>query len=323
VHNIPINHPITRSPNHQISESRVRPLLKWAGGKRQLLPQLRRFYPAAFGRYIEPFFGSGAVFFDLYASGRLRGHPSILTDANPDLIGCYEAVRDAPGAVANALDTLAESHARDERTHYYAVRDERFNPLRDERRTTEGDIAYTPELAAMFIYLNRTGFNGLFRVNGRGAFNVPLGRYDRPRICDRIKLSRVAEALGAPGVQLQRRSFESAMEIAADGDFLYFDPPYSPVSQSSNFTAYTASGFSAGDQRRLQQLVIAAARRGCHVVLSNSTATDVVALYDTKAARDAGLRTIVIPARRAVNSNAAKRGPINELLVTNVVSSPD
>jgi DNA adenine methylase len=293
-------------------------LLKWAGGKRQLLPQLRRFYPAAFGRYIEPFFGSGAVFFDLYASGRLRGHPAILTDANPDLIGCYEAVRDAPDAVADTLDTLAESHARDERTHYYAVRDERFNPLRDERRTADGGIAYTPDLAAMFIYLNRTGFNGLFRVNGRGAFNVPLGRYDRPHICDRIKLARVAEALASPGVQLERRSFETAVEIAADGDFLYFDPPYAPVSQSSNFTSYTASGFSADDQRHLQQLVIAAARRGCHVLLSNSTAADVVRLYDTKTARDAGLRSLVVPARRAVNSNAAKRGPVGELLLTNV-----
>jgi len=321
VHNIPINHPITRSPNHQISGSRVRPLLKWAGGKRQLLPQLRRFYPEAFGRYIEPFFGSGAVFFDLCASGRLRGHAAILTDANPDLIGCYEAVRDAPAAVADTLDMLAESHARDERTHYYAVRDERFNPLRDERRTADGGIAYTPELAAMFIYLNRTGFNGLFRVNGRGAFNVPLGRYDRPHICDRGKLSRVSEALGAPGVQLARRSFEAAVEIAADGDFLYFDPPYAPVSHSSNFTSYTATGFSADDQRQLHQLVIAAALRGCHVLLSNSTAADVVALYDTKAARDARLRAHVVPARRAVNSNAARRGPINELLVTNVVNA--
>jgi DNA adenine methylase len=320
VHNVPINHPIARAPNHQISEAPVRPLLKWAGGKRQLLPQLRRFYPAAFGRYIEPFFGSGAVFFDLCASGRLRGHAAILTDANPDLIGCYEAVRDAPDAVADTLDTLAESHARDERAHYYAVRDERFNPLRDERRTADGGIAYTPELAAMFIYLNRTGFNGLFRVNGRGAFNVPLGRYDRPRICDRVKLARVAEALAAPGVQLQRRSFESAVDIAEGGDFLYFDPPYSPVSPSSNFTSYTATGFSADDQRQLHQLVIAAAKRGCHVLLSNSTAADVVALYDTKATRDVRLRPHVVPARRAVNSNAAKRGPVNELLVTNVVN---
>jgi DNA adenine methylase len=172
-----------RTSGHQTARVHVRPLLKWAGGKRQLLPELRRFYPAVFGRYIEPFFGSGAVFFDLCASGRLEGRAAILIDANPDLIGCYEAVLDAAGKVGDALDTLAESHARDERASYYAVRDGRFNPLRDARRTSDGGIAYTPELAAMFIYLNRTGFNGLFRVNGRGAFNVPLGRYDRPKIC--------------------------------------------------------------------------------------------------------------------------------------------
>ena len=319
MHNIPINHPVTRLPNHPIREPRVRPLLKWAGGKRQLLPQLRRFYPAAFGRYIEPFFGSGAVFFDLYASGRLRGHAAILTDANADLIGCYEAVRDAPDAVADALDTLAESHARDERSHYYAVRDERFNPLRDARRTSDGGIAYTPELAAMFIYLNRTGFNGLFRVNGRGAFNVPLGRYDRPTICDRVRLALVAEALAAPRLQLARRSFESAMEIASAGDFLYLRSAVRAGQPLIELHVVHSAGFSSDDQRRLQQLVIAAARRGCHVLLSNSTAADVVALYDTKAARDAGLRPLVVPARRAVNSNAARRGAVEELLLTNVM----
>jgi DNA adenine methylase len=301
----------------------LRPLLKWAGGKRQLLPQLRRFSPSAFGRYIEPFFGSGAVFFDLCASGRLLGHTAILTDANPDLIGCYETVRDASDAVADALDTLAEAHARDGRAHYYTVRDERFNPLRDERRGADGGIAYTPELAAMFIYLNRTGFNGLFRVNGRGEFNVPLGRYDRPKICDRAKLARVANALAAPGVRLERCSFESAMETAGTGDFVYFDPPYAPLSRSANFTSYTAAGFSADDQRRLQSLAVAAARRGCHVLLSNSTAPEVIDLYDADAVRQAGLQALLIPARRAVNSNAARRGPVEELLVTNVARKSD
>lgn len=267
---------------------------------------------------MEPFFGSGAVFFDLCASGLLHGRAALLVDANPDLIGCYETVRDAADAVADALDTLAESHARDERRSYYAVRDERFNPLREQRRRSDGGIGYTPELAAMFIYLNRTGFNGLFRVNGRGEFNVPLGRYDRPNICDRAKLSRVALALAAPGVRLERRSFEWALEAAAAGDFLYVDPPYAPISQSANFTSYTSAGFSAADQRQLQRLAIAAARRGCHVLLSNSTAPEIVALYEAAEAKDAGLRALLVPARRTLNSKAAKRGPIEELLVTNV-----
>ncbi len=184
--NRPINYPITTLP-----DSPIRPLLKWAGGKRQLLPQLRRHYPSVFGRYIEPFFGSGAVFFDLHGAGRLCGHDVLLIDSNADLIGCYETVRDSPDEVGRELDGLAEAHARDGRAHYYEIRDARFNPLRDELRQGDGRIAYTPALAAMLIYLNRTGFNGLFRVNARGAFNVPAGRYERPRIVNRDQLAMV------------------------------------------------------------------------------------------------------------------------------------
>jgi len=172
-------------------------LLKWAGGKRQLLPALRPFYPAHFGRYIEPFFGSGAVFFDLQSSGRLRGHDVVLIDSNADLIGCYEMVRAAPEAVACAVDRLAAAHRSDDSAQYYRVRDEQFNPERDRLRQPDGRIAYTPELAAMLIYLNRAGFNGLFRVNARGAFNVPAGRYARPTFTSRERLVSIAEVLAA------------------------------------------------------------------------------------------------------------------------------
>ncbi|HEY3042551.1 MAG TPA: Dam family site-specific DNA-(adenine-N6)-methyltransferase [Vicinamibacterales bacterium] len=297
----------------------VSPLLKWAGGKRQLLPHLRRFYPPAFNRYIEPFFGSGAVFFDLHAAGRLRGHEAVLIDSNADLIGCYETVRDECEAVACALERLAAAHAADGRAHYYAVRDERFNPLRDERRQPDGRIAYTPELAAMLIYLNRTGFNGLFRLNASGGFNVPAGRYARPGILNREKLLRAAEALSRPGVRLVFGSFESARDVAEAGDFLYVDPPYAPLSRTANFTSYTASRFGDDDQARLQQLVIDVARRGCHVLVSNSTASEIAALYEhNRDARRAGLRTLRVPARRAINSNAARRGTIDEYLITNI-----
>src|SRR3979411_885713 len=129
---MPPNHPITRSPDHPIRP--IRPLLKWAGGKRQLLPELRRFYPRAFNRYIEPFLGSGAVFFDLQANGHLRDRDVVLIDSNADLIGCYQIVRDAPEEVARGLDALAAAHARRGRSLYYTVRDERFNPLRDRLR---------------------------------------------------------------------------------------------------------------------------------------------------------------------------------------------
>jgi DNA adenine methylase len=299
--------------------SQVQPLLKWVGGKRQLLPRLRRFYPSRFGTYIEPFFGSGAVFFDLWGQGRLAGHPVVLIDSNPDLIGCYETVRDQPEAVADELDRLADAHARDARASYYDVRDTRFNPLRAQRRTPEGRIAYTPALAAMLIYLNRTGFNGLFRVNANGAFNVPAGRYERPRISGRARLQQVSEALAAPNVTLRWGSFTAAGDLAQAGDFLYIDPPYAPLSETARFTSYTTLGFGDAEQRQLQQLVIAVSRRGCHVLLSNSTAPSIADLYDHNLeAKSAGLKAFRVPARRAVNSNATRRGTIDEYMITNI-----
>lgn len=221
--------------------------------------------------------------------------------------------------MARELDELAEAHARDGRAHYYRVRDEQFNPLRAARRTPEGRIAYTPALAAMLIHLNRTGFNGLFRVNASGAFNVPAGRYDKPRISERARLERVADALNSQGVSLRWGSFLEAATRAEAGDFLYIDPPYAPLSDTSNFTSYTSPRFGPEEQQALQQMVIALSQRGCHVLLSNSTAPAIADLYDTNAdARDAGLRALRVPARRAINSNAARRGPVDEYVITNV-----
>jgi DNA adenine methylase len=280
---------------------------------------LRRYYPAQFGAYIEPFFGSGAVFFDLRHHQRLDDRRVMLIDSNPDLIGCYEAVRDRPDAVGDELDRLARGHARGGRTYYYAVRDTRFNPLRARGRSADGRIAYTPALAAMLIYLNRTGFNGLFRVNARGAFNVPAGRYERPRIADRARLHDVSRALSAPGVVLKWGTFTDALGTAAAGDFLYIDPPYAPISETASFTAYTAPRFGEKEQGQLQQMVIALVRRGCHVLVSNSTAPAITALYDhNPEATAAGLRALRVPARRAVNSNASRRGPVEEYVITNL-----
>lgn len=300
-----------------------RPLLKWVGGKRQLLPHIRQFYPERFGKYIEPFFGSGAVFFDLYASDRLAGHEVVLIDANPDLIGCYATVRDAHEDVATELERLAEGRALDARAHYFAVRDQQFNPLREQRRQADGRIAYTPALAAMFIYLNRTGFNGLFRVNASGEFNVPPGRYERPKIVDREKLARVAAALASDGVALVWGSFEVSLTQAAAGDFLYFDPPYAPLNGTANFTSYTAPRFDHADQVRLQDAVVTLAVRGCHVLVSNSAAEEIADLYERDArAQGAGLRTFRVAARRAINSNPLRRGPVNEFLISNATGRP-
>lgn len=302
----------------KIARVNSRPLLKWVGGKGQLLPALRRFYPDDFRSYVEPFLGSGAVFFDLWQQGALDGREAILVDANPDLIGCYQTVRDRVDDVLEALTLLAEGHQQDGAAYYYRVRDERFNPAREAARTTEGWIDYTPPLAAMFIYLNRTGFNGLFRVNARGAFNVPAGRYQRPRIVDVHRLREASRALGAPGVRLVWGQYGVVSALAAEGDFVYFDPPYAPLSATANFTNYTASGFGAAEQAALRTVVLDLASRGCHVLLSNSTAAEIAALYDDPSAQRAGLRTFTVPARRSINSNSSGRGAVDEFLITNI-----
>lgn len=297
----------------------AKPPLKWAGGKRQLLPAFRRFYPPTFGTYFEPFLGSGAVFLDLCGSGRLHGRGVVLSDTNPDVIGCYRAIRDEVDRVNAELRALAGRHARDGARLFYEVRDERFNPLR-ERIFEDPDpaAAYTPELAAMLIYLNRTGFNGLFRLNSKGWFNVPAGRYANPRICDDDNLRRVAAALGMPGVRLECRPFEAVLGEARACDFCYFDPPYVPVSRTAYFTAYTPRGFGANDQQALSDVVVALAERGCRVMLSNSSAPAVRRMYATPAAERAGLEIHRLPARRAINARADRRGPVVEYLITNL-----
>jgi DNA adenine methylase len=288
-----------------------RPLLKWAGGKRQLLPALRRYYPARYRRYIEPFFGSGAVFFDLYGSGALAGIPAWLVDANADLIGCYRTLADQTDEVLAALRVLAAGHDAGGSKFYYRVRDDRFNPARAE------GTPYTPDLAAMLIYLNRTGFNGLFRLNRRGEFNVPAGRYAKPRICDEDHLNVVAGALRSPAITLEHGSFDRALSHAGPGDFVYCDPPYAPVSRTACFANYTADGFTSHDQLRLQRALIAAAQRGASIVMSNSSTPEIEDLYSTPAVLRAHLRIERVQARRAINSRPDARGPIEELVITN------
>ena len=299
----------------------VRPILKWAGGKRQLLPALRPYYPAVFERYVEPFLGSGAVFLDCHNRGLLEGRSVSLSDINADVIGCYRMVRDAVDAVIASLTALERGHRADGSAHFYDVRDRRFNAIRrDLHGSASPDLAYTPELAAMLIYLNRTGYNGLFRVNRRGAFNVPAGRYSAVRICDAANLRRLSAALQRPRLTLGVRSFEEALHEAGRGDFVYLDPPYAPVSRTSQFTSYTAAGFGASAQQLLQQLVVGLAHRGAAVLLSNSVAPDIRRLYkDDVQARSAGLQAREVPARRAINSRASGRGAVREYLITNIV----
>jgi DNA adenine methylase len=309
--------PISGEIRRIADKGSVRPLLKWAGGKRQLLPMLRAHYPASFDRYIEPFFGSGAVFFDLYAAGRLKGRRARLVDLNQDLIACYRVVRDETEAVIAALETLQNEHRAHGHTCYYRVRNDRFNPAR-AALADQAQFVYSPELAAMLIYLNRTGFNGLYRVNRQGEFNVPVGRYAHPRICDPAHIRAVARALSADGVTLDCQPFEEALREARAGDFVYCDPPYAPLSRTASFAHYTAAGFTGGDHERLQESVVCAARRGAVILLSSSSAPEIESSYRTQAAQTAGLAVRRVPARRAINCLATRRGCVEELLITNV-----
>lgn len=297
----------------------ARPFLKWAGGKRQLLPVLRQYYPDPIQGYLEPFLGSGAVFFDLWAAGRLRGRPVWLSDENRDLVGCYLRVRDSVEGVIEELARLAAGHARDARAHYYDVRDGRFNPGRLAWVASGGDpAAYPLPLAAALLYLNRTGYNGLFRLNRRGGYNVPAGRYANPRIVDEPRLRAASAALSAPEVTVTCESFDRSAARARPGDFVYFDPPYAPLGPTASFRHYTAGGFSDADQARLQALAVGLAGRGVHVLLSNSSADSIVGLYGQRTARSAGLRIRRVPARRAINTRADRRGPVDELVVSNL-----
>ncbi len=308
------------------TSSPVRPLLKWAGGKRQLLPALAEHYPPSFSRYVEPFVGSGAVFFDLLNTGRLTRCEILLCDVNPDLIGCYWTVRNRTDDVIRELSALAREYRRSGSECYYDVRDRRFNPSRADLQSQSSNAEevasrYTPELAAMLIFLNRTGFNGLFRLNRRGGFNVPAGRYTDPRICDEAHIHAVGSALRRPRVSIQLSPFHETLDDCTRGDFVYCDPPYAPLSRTSSFANYTANGFTSFDQLRLQRAVVAACSRGARVVVSNSSAAEILKAYTTLDALKVQLRISRVPARRAINSRATSRGPVDELIISNVLDT--
>ncbi len=275
--------------------ARPRPFVKWVGGKRQLSDAILQEAPARFARYHEPFLGGGAVFFEL-AAGRLsggagvEGHSAFLSDANERLIRSYRGVRDAPDAVIALLRT-------------YPYERDFFMEFRGVAIDARSDA----EVAAWFIYLNRAGFNGLYRVNSKNRFNVPFGRYTNPKLCDAENLNAVSRALR--GVSLEVCSFELAAERAEAGDFVYFDPPYVPLSVTSAFTSYTADGFDMEAQRRLRDLALALKARGVFVLLSNSGAPAVRELYSD-------FRCVEVSATRAVNSKASARGPVTELLIS-------
>jgi DNA adenine methylase len=265
--------------------AKAKPFLKWPGGKRQLLPELLKRVPANFGAYHEPFLGGGAMFFALAPGNAWLG------DMNPRLIKTYASVKLSVEPLIERLLALSANHDEE---RFYA------------RRAAEP--IGTLDLAAWMIYLNKTCFNGLWRVNKSNKFNAPFGRYDNPTICDADNLRLCSAALA--GIHVQNEPFETVEMRAKCGDLVYLDPPYVPASATSNFTSYTADGFGPKDQERLRDVALRLKMRGVHVILSNSGTPAVADLYT----RD--FDVVEIAARRNINSKATSRGPVAEYVIT-------
>jgi DNA adenine methylase len=274
------------------------PFVKWAGGKTQLLSQYDPHLPATFRRYIEPFAGGGALFFHLYNQGRLVGKRATLIDNLEELVNCYRVIQRDVETLIAALQAH-EAHKGDA-GYYYDVRAWDRRPDYAQRTGIER--------TARFIFLNRTCYNGLYRVNQRGQFNVPVGRHHNPTICDAGNLRAVHRAL--QDVTLLQGDFSRCAALAGPGDFVYLDPPYHPLSDTANFTSYTSGDFGIEDQRRLAKLFRELDQRGCQVMLSNSHTSLVEDLYE-------GYVQVQVQAIRAISSKASGRGSISELLVMN------
>lgn len=273
------------------SSSPTVPIVKWAGGKRSVLPQLLALVPPRFSTYYEPFLGGGAFFL------ALEPDRAVIGDANCELIAAYAAVRDEPEAVMAALDRM-QPYVRD-RDFYYWVRSQDPSALPPAER------------AARFIFLNKTCYNGLYRVNRAGAFNVPFGRYTRPPILyDRANLERVSQLFRR--AELRCADFALTVESAGEEDFVYLDPPYVPLTRTANFTKYTSGDFDAADQRRLAEVVHRLTGRGCRVLLSNSDMPLVRELYPEPPYI---IETVYAP--RNINSDAGGRSRIPELAIRN------
>jgi DNA adenine methylase len=268
------------------------PVIKWVGGKTKLLPELLARMPAHFGRYYEPFAGGAALFF------RVAPTRAVLNDSNPDLVALYRTIANDADAVIRRLEVHRQKHGEHDERHYYATR-EKWNV----------DHATWPaaDRAATFIYLNKTCFNGLWRVNRAGDFNVPIGRYADPPIC--VPAALRAAQLALSRAQLRCGTYAAAVADAKAGDFIYFDPPYDPVTPTASFTSYTAGAFGPDDQRALADTARMLVARGCKVMLSNSDTPFVRSIYK-------GFHVERVKCPRAINSNAAKRGDVDEVIAT-------
>lgn len=272
------------------------PFVKWAGGKSQLIPQIIRLMPSRFARYFEPFLGGGAVFFHTASYNR----NAYLSDINVDLINAYKIIRNNVEELITALKYHQDEYTKSPKSYYYQLRDE-----------TKG--LNKIENAARFITLNKTCYNGLYRVNKKGLFNVPIGRYKNPLICDPVNLRKMSIVLSQSASYLGVIDYKKILVEKADkDDFVYLDPPFHPISNTANFTSYTNSGFSFEDQKELATIFKELTRRGCKLLLSNSNTEEIRRLYS-----DFSHLTELALVNRSINAVGSKRVGHVELLIRN------
>lgn len=270
-----------------------KPFLKWVGGKRQLIPEIARFIPDSYHHYFEPFMGGAALFFDQEPA------QATLSDVNEELVNAYLQVQQNP----DALITCLKQH-RYEEAYYYHIRNL-------DRDASQYALLDDTERAARLLYLNRTGFNGMYRVNSKGQFNVPFGRYSEPNIVNEEAIRQAHEIL--QGKKIMTAPFDVALAPAKSGDFVYLDPPYLPLSATAHFTKYAKDDFSFADQEKLAKTCRLLHEKQVQFVLSNSFHADIKALYE-------GFSFIEIKARRSINSKADGRAPVSEILIYNQLS---
>ncbi len=273
-----------------------KPFVKWAGGKRQLIPILNENLPETFGTYFEPFLGGGALLFHMLTER--QSQKCSISDLNSDLVLSYTTIRDRTEALITSLKNHEKNYQKDSKSYYYSIRES--NPRSQIEKTSR------------LIFLNRTCFNGLYRVNSKGKFNVPLGKYSNPNIVNEDNLRSVSHILQSSKVAIQCRDFESVLRDAKKGDLVYFDPPYQPVSDTANFTSYTNKDFTYDDLSRLAELCMDLDSKGCRVLLSNSNSKEVADMFSAKPWTVNKIR-----ANRSINSNSKKRTGHFELLIRN------
>ena len=270
----------------------MQPFLKWAGGKRQLLPQIKPYIPEiGENTYFEPFLGAGAMLFSI------QPHNAIVNDINSELYNVYKVIAD---------EQLFEELIEDLRSH--VNESEYFYEIRALDRSEDYQNLSPVKKASRFIFLNKTCFNGLYRVNSKGQFNVPFGKYKKPEIVNEAVLREVHQFLNQSNITFLNGDFKAAVKEAKSGDFVYFDPPYDPVSQTSSFTSYAQEGFGKAEQYELRDVFKQLNDRGCKVLLSNSDTPFIREIYE-------GFNIVTVQANRAINSKAEGRGKINEVLV--------